>query len=140
MPQFLDTGRKGGISVQKSRILNESDLKKKLRVIPDWPKKGVNFIDITTLLKDPAAFRFAVDALTEHFSKMHVDVVVGIEARGFAVGAPVAQPGGGGICARQKKREASLQETLDRIYPGVRDRICGDASGWDQKRAAGSDY
>jgi adenine phosphoribosyltransferase len=104
--------------VQKSRILNESDLKKKLRVIPDWPKKGVNFIDITTLLKDPAAFRFVIDALTLHFSKMHVDVVVGIEARGFAVGAPVAYQLGVGFVPARKKgklpfKKLSMEYTLE---------------------------
>jgi adenine phosphoribosyltransferase len=103
--------------VQKG-ILNESDLKKKLRVIPDWPKKGVNFIDVTTLLKDPAAFRFVVDALTQHFSKMCVDLVVGIEARGFAVGAPVAYQLGVGLVLARKKgklpfKKLSIEYTLE---------------------------
>ena len=104
--------------MQKGRILNESDLKRKLRVIPDWPRKGVNFIDITTLLKDPAAFKFVVDALTKHFAKMCIDLVVGIEARGFAVGAPVAYQLGVGFVPARKKgklpfRKLSMEYTLE---------------------------
>jgi adenine phosphoribosyltransferase len=89
--------------VQKSRSLVESDLKTRLREIPNWPKKGVNFIDITTLLKDPEAFRFVIDALTAHFSKKRIDLVVGIEARGFAIGAPVAYQLGVGFVPARKK-------------------------------------
>jgi adenine phosphoribosyltransferase len=89
--------------VQKSRILTESDLKAKLRVIPDWPRRGVNFIDITTLLKDANAFRNVVDALTEYFSRKKIDSVVGIEARGFALGAPVAYELGVGFIPARKK-------------------------------------
>ncbi|MHB8566262.1 MAG: adenine phosphoribosyltransferase [Nitrososphaerales archaeon] len=68
----------------------ENYLKAWLRVIPDWPKEGVNFIDITTLLKDPLAFKKVIDILTDHFSKKRIDCIVGIEARGFMIGSPVA--------------------------------------------------
>lgn len=81
----------------------EQDLKSKLRVIPDWPKKGVNFVDITTLLKDPKAFRAAVDILTEHFANMGVDVIVGIEARGFTIGTPIAYNLGVGFVPARKR-------------------------------------
>ncbi len=76
--------------MQKIRNKTESGLKTKLRVIPDWPKKGVNFIDITTLLRDAKAFATVIDELTEYFSTKKVDCVVGIEARGFMLGAPIA--------------------------------------------------
>ena len=59
------------------------NLKAKIREIPDWPKPGVNFKDITTLLKDRAAFKEAVDQLTGLFSGKKIDKVVGIDARGF---------------------------------------------------------
>lgn len=77
-------------SISPSRIADENYLKSKLRVIPDWPKKGVNFVDITTLLKDAAAFRRAVDLLSDHFAGKNVDAIVGIEARGFIIGSAVA--------------------------------------------------
>jgi len=61
-----------------------------IRSVPDFPKKGIMFRDITTLLKHPEAFRCTVDALRERYASMHVDAVVGIESRGFIVGATLA--------------------------------------------------
>lgn len=66
------------------------DFKPKIRVIPDFPEKGIRFKDITTLLQDNQAFRQAIDALSQAFANDKIDIVVGPEARGFAVGAPVA--------------------------------------------------
>lgn len=80
-----------------------ADLKAKLRVVPGFPKQGVNFIDITTLLKDPESFRSAVDQLTEQFSKRKLDVLVGIEARGFMLGGAVAYNLGLGFVPARKK-------------------------------------
>lgn len=90
-------------AVQKSRIISDLDIKSKLRVIPGWPKKGVNFIDITTLLRDPEAFRSVVDSITTYFSTKRVTCVVGIEARGFMIGAPVAYKLGVGFVPARKK-------------------------------------
>jgi len=89
--------------VQKSRIISESDIKSKLRVIPGWPKKGVNFIDITTLLGDSEAFKSVIDSLTAYFSPKKITSVVGIEARGFMIGAPVAYKLGVGFVPARKK-------------------------------------
>lgn len=61
-----------------------------IRVIPDFPEKGVRFKDITTLLKDGLAFKRAIDTLAGFYKEQNIDLVVGPEARGFAVGAPVA--------------------------------------------------
>jgi adenine phosphoribosyltransferase len=61
-----------------------------VRDIPDYPRIGVTFRDITPLLGNPESFRFAVDAIADRFSGVDVDRVVGIEARGFILGAPVA--------------------------------------------------
>ena len=61
-----------------------------IRAVPDWPKKGILFRDITPLLADPEAFPAAVDALCEPFQKAGVHYVAGIEARGFIFGAAVA--------------------------------------------------
>ena len=66
------------------------NLKAAIREIPDWPKKGILFYDTTTLLKDRQAFQQAVQALAEPFQKQGVDVVIGIEARGFIFAASVA--------------------------------------------------
>ena len=58
--------------------------------IPDFPKPGVLFKDITPLLKEPAAFTYVIDRLAEHYQNGSIDAVVAIEARGFLVGAPLA--------------------------------------------------
>ncbi|HHY82323.1 MAG TPA: adenine phosphoribosyltransferase [Clostridiales bacterium] len=66
------------------------DLKEKIRVIEDFPKKGISFKDITTLLKDKDAYKYTIDTMVEICREKGVDVVVGPEARGFVLGAPVA--------------------------------------------------
>jgi adenine phosphoribosyltransferase len=78
-------------------------LKAKLRVIPGFPKQGVNFIDITTLLKDAASFKSAIDFLTEEFSRRRLDLIVGIEARGFMIGSAIAYNLGLGFVPARKK-------------------------------------
>jgi len=65
-------------------------LKEYLREIPDFPRPGVGFKDITPLLGDADAFKFAVDAIADHFAGTRVDKVLGVEARGFIVAAPIA--------------------------------------------------
>ncbi len=66
------------------------DLKSRIRDIPDFPKKGILFKDITTLLKDGEAFQKVVEKITCFYEGEEIDKVVGIESRGFIVGAPVA--------------------------------------------------
>jgi len=66
------------------------DLQSKIRNIPDFPVKGIQFKDITTLLKDKFAFRYCIDQITEHVQKIDIDYIAGIEARGFIIGAPIA--------------------------------------------------
>ena len=66
------------------------DLKSKIRTVPNWPKKGVMFRDITTLLQDKKAFKYAIDKLYEQYKDKKIDVVVGIESRGFIFGATLA--------------------------------------------------
>ena len=65
-------------------------IKSKIRTIPHWPKQGIMFKDITTLLNDPAGFRETIDLLYDRYSNKEIDTVVGIEARGFILGAPLA--------------------------------------------------
>jgi adenine phosphoribosyltransferase len=81
----------------------EKRLKKAIRDIPGFPKKGIIFKDITTLLKDPALFRLAVAKLAEKFTRTRVDVVVSVEARGFIFGAAVAYKLGAGVIPIRKK-------------------------------------
>lgn len=66
------------------------NLAQAIRTIPDYPKRGIMFRDITTLLGDPAAFRHAVDALTDPFRGAGITKVAGIEARGFILGGAIA--------------------------------------------------
>lgn len=66
------------------------ELREYIRDVPDFPSPGILFRDITPLLHDPAAFRRAVDALTERFSDARFDVVAGIESRGFMFAGPMA--------------------------------------------------
>ena len=79
------------------------DLKTYIRDIPGFPKEGIIFKDITTLLKDRTKFREAVDAIAEKFKDEKIDAVVGIEARGFIFGAAVAYKLGAGIVPVRKK-------------------------------------
>ena len=65
-------------------------LKQKIRDIPDFPKKGIVFKDITPLLADGQAFRAAIDRIAERFQDRHIDLVVGVEARGFIIAAALA--------------------------------------------------
>jgi adenine phosphoribosyltransferase len=77
-------------------------LKEHIRDIPDFPKPGVVFKDITPLLADVDAFRFTVDAIADHFAGSEVHKVVGVEARGFIVAAPVAYRFGAGLVPVRK--------------------------------------
>jgi adenine phosphoribosyltransferase len=77
-------------------------LKSQIRHVPDFPKAGILFYDITTLLRDAAGFRLAVDAMAAPFDAQGIDVVVGIESRGFIFGAAVADRIGAGFAPVRK--------------------------------------
>jgi adenine phosphoribosyltransferase len=81
---------------------NTEQLKDKIRHIPDFPKAGILFYDVTTLLQDPAGFRLAIQSVAAPFSGEHIDVVVGIESRGFIFGAAVADKLGAGFAPVRK--------------------------------------
>lgn len=80
-----------------------TDLKPFIRDIPDFPKKGIIFKDITTLLKDAKAFKEAVDKIAREYKDKKVDVVLSVESRGFLFGAAVAYQLGTGIVPVRKK-------------------------------------
>jgi adenine phosphoribosyltransferase len=80
-------------------------LKSLIREVPDFPKPGINFYDITTLLKDPAGFRQTVDALSAQFEDQRIDTVIGIEARGFIFAPALAYHFGAGFVPVRKPRK-----------------------------------
>ena len=82
--------------------MNMDDLKARIRNVPDFPKAGILFYDITTLLQDRVGFRAAVDSLAAPFQDQGIDVVVGIESRGFIFGAAVADRIGAGFTPVRK--------------------------------------
>ena len=77
-------------------------LKQRIRHVPDFPKPGILFYDVTTLLQDVDGFRMAVDAMAEPHAAARVDVVVGIESRGFIFGAALADRLGAGFAPVRK--------------------------------------
>ena len=81
----------------------ESDLRASIRSIPDYPKPGIVFRDITTLLGDARAFRRAVDEMVQPWAGMKIDKVAGIEARGFIIGGAVAHQVSAGFVPIRKK-------------------------------------
>src|SRR2546422_3604839 len=76
--------------VSSKTTTNCEPLKKLIREVPDFPKKGILFYDITTLLKDKLGFATLIDALSEHYLRKKIDLVLGIEARGFIFGPALA--------------------------------------------------
>lgn len=80
-------------------------IKSKIRTVPDYPKKGIMFRDITTLIKDPVGFRLVIDSLTQRYIKGDVkfDVIAGIESRGFIIGGALAYTLGKGFVPIRKK-------------------------------------
>ncbi|HEX4743788.1 MAG TPA: adenine phosphoribosyltransferase [Candidatus Limnocylindria bacterium] len=119
-----------------------ADLVGKIRDIPDFPKPGIQFKDITTLLKDGPSFRAAVDGLLHQVGDRKVDAVVGMESRGFIFGAPVAYALGVGFVPVRKLGKlpadvvsveydleygsATLEMHRDAIAPGARVLIVDD--------------
>jgi adenine phosphoribosyltransferase len=100
------------------------DLKKKIRNIPDFPQKGILFRDITTLLNDAASFNYVIDHFVNRYKDMPIDMVAGIESRGFIIGGaiahqlnrgfvPIRKPGK--LPAEKLSIEYSLEYGTDRI-------------------------
>ena len=118
------------------------DLKALIRHVPDYPKPGILFYDITTLLRDPDGYRAMIDALSQPYQGAGVEVVVGVESRGFILGAAVAERLGAGFVPIRKPgklpsrtlRESyaleygtdSLEIHADALTPGCRTLIVDD--------------
>lgn len=79
------------------------DLKEKIRVIDNFPKEGISFKDVTTLLQDKESLKYTVDAIAGYLKDKNIDIVVGPEARGFLFGAPIAYALGAGFVPVRKK-------------------------------------
>jgi adenine phosphoribosyltransferase len=78
-------------------------LKAKIRSVPDFPKPGITFFDITTLLRDREGFDATLDAMTKPFARKNIDLVVGVESRGFILGGAVADRLEAGFAPVRKK-------------------------------------
>jgi len=105
-------------------------LKQLIREVPDFPKPGINFYDITTLLKDKHGFRETVDALQEHYRKTPVDVVVGIEARGYFFAPAMALAlGAGFVPVRKPKKLPHVVKSIDYALEYGTDRLEVHADG-----------
>lgn len=118
------------------------ELKKLIREIPDYPKPGILFYDVTTLLKDRQGFHALVDKLCEHYSGRKVDIVAGIEARGFIFAPALAYRLGAGFVPVRKPKKLpwktaavsyqleygtdTLEIHEDAVTPGQHVLICDD--------------
>jgi adenine phosphoribosyltransferase len=90
-------------------------IKSRIRTIPHYPKQGIMFRDITTLLKDPVGFRVTINELVNRYTGMKIDKVAGIEARGFIIGAALAFQLGVGFVPIRKKGKLPA-ETVGHDY------------------------
>ncbi len=82
--------------------MSAEELRAKIREVPDFPKPGILFYDITTLLKDASAYREAIDLMLEPYTGEPIDVVVGMESRGFIFSGPIAYQLGAGLIPVRK--------------------------------------
>ncbi|MDO8465179.1 MAG: adenine phosphoribosyltransferase [Gallionella sp.] len=90
-------------------------IKSRIRTVPHYPKQGIQFRDITTLLKDPVGLRATIHEILNRYKDVKIDKVAGIESRGFIVGAPVAYALGLGFIPIRKKGKLPA-ETVGRDY------------------------
>jgi adenine phosphoribosyltransferase len=118
------------------------DLKKLIREVPDWPKPGILFYDLTTLLKDKKGFGTLIERLCEHYANKHVDVVAGVEARGFIFAPALAVRLGAGFVPVRKPKKLpwktakvtyaleygsdTLEIHEDAVQPGQKVLVCDD--------------
>ena len=95
-----------GVAAHAPEVLPGAEhLKQLIREIPDFPKPGINFYDITTLLKDKAGFKETIDLLQQHYRGIPIDVVVGIEARGYFFAPALAHALGAGFVPVRKPKK-----------------------------------
>ena len=115
------------------------ELKKLIREVPDFPKKGILFYDITTLLKDKAGFARLIDALSENYIGKEIDLVLGMEARGFIFAPALAYRLNAGFVPVRKPGKLPAETVQGQLRPGIRQQRAGGAQRCHRKRPAGSD-
>jgi adenine phosphoribosyltransferase len=93
------------------------DLKQYITIVEDWPKPGIKFKDITTLMDNGAAYKYATDQIVEYAQEKQIDLVVGPEARGFIIGCPVAYSLGVGFAPVRK--EGKLPRETIKVQYGL---------------------
>ncbi len=119
-----------------------NDLKKMIREVPDWPKPGILFYDLTTLLKDKKGFGTLIERLCEHYAGKTIDVVAGVEARGFIFAPALAMRLGAGFVPVRKPKKLPWKTTKvtyaleygsdtleiheDAVQPGQKVLVCDD--------------
>lgn len=91
------------------------DLKQYITTVPDWPKPGIQFLDITTLMDNGEAYKYATDQIVNYAKEKQVDLVVGPEARGFIIGCPVSYSLGVGFAPVRKEGKLP-RETIKVSY------------------------
>ncbi|RFU62763.1 adenine phosphoribosyltransferase [Bacillus sp. V59.32b] len=91
------------------------DLKQYITIVPDWPKPGIKFKDISTLMNNGEAYRYATDQIVEYAREKQIDIIVGPEARGFIIGCPVAYSLGIGFAPVRKDGKLP-RETIKMDY------------------------
>lgn len=112
------------------------DLKSHIRSVPDFPRPGILFYDITTLLRDPGGLQSAIEMLAMPFTGVGIDLVVGIESRGFIFGAPVAAKIGAGFIPIRKPGKLparAIREDFDLEYGTDAIEMHEDAIGAGQR-------
>jgi adenine phosphoribosyltransferase len=111
-------------------------LKAKIRHVPDFPKAGILFFDVTTLLRDRDGFRLTIDAMSNPYQQRGIDAVVGIESRGFILGAAVADRIGAGFIPVRKLGKlpaATVRASYDLEYGSDSLEMHRDAIQADQR-------
>jgi adenine phosphoribosyltransferase len=106
-------------TTQSRRSIDCEPLKNLIREVPDFPKKGILFYDITTLLKDKTGFATLIDALSEHYLEKNIDLIIGIEARGFIFGPALGYRLNAGFVPVRKPKKlpaATAKVTYDLEY------------------------
>ena len=134
--------------------MDRMDLKQRIRHVPDFPKAGILFYDITTLLRDPQGFQTTIDLLSTPYQGQGIDAVIGIESRGFILGGAVAEALGAGFVPVRKAGKLpgkaikesyaleygtdALEIHADAVVPGQRVVIVDDviATGGTAKATA----
>ncbi len=138
----FDKDKKGDLMLIHPEVMGVAALAEKIRKIPDWPKKGILFHDITPILQSPEYFRLLVDLLVYRYMGQKIDVVAGLDARGFIIGAALAyQLNVGFVPIRKKGKlpfdtvsqsytleygEAAVEIHTDAIHKGARVLLVDD--------------